>query len=64
MKKKVRFDKIKIGECFKFYGIIYRKRSGYSNNAVQLTGKSYTNRYFWNDDKVIPVTITIKVKEK
>lgn len=63
-KKKVRFDEIKAGECFKYRGIVYRKYSAYGENVAQLTGKTRSPKFFWNDDNVIPVTVTIKVEEK
>lgn len=62
--KKKRFDEIKRGECFKYRGIVYRKYLDYGENVAQLTGKFQSLRFFWSDDNVIPVTVTIKVKEK
>lgn len=61
---KKRFDEIKVGEYFKYYGTVYRKHHLYNGMADQLTGKFNSNKYFWSDNKVIPVTVTIKVKEK
>lgn len=61
---KKRFDEIKKGECFKYRGIVYRKYLNYGDNVAQLTGKVRSPKFFWDDDNVIPVTVTIKVKEK
>ena len=59
-KTKVRFDEVKIGEYVKYYGCVYLKATGYT--GVNL--KDGYNKYFWDDAKVIPVTVTIKAKEK
>lgn len=59
---KKRFEEIKDGDFFIYYRILYRK--DWSGMASPLTGQNYSNRYFWGDSKVIPVIVTIKVKEK
>lgn len=45
MKKKIEFDKVKIGECFKYYGIVYRKYDYY--DAIQLIGTTCCRRFFF-----------------
>lgn len=62
MKKKVKFNKIKDGEYFKYYSSVYRKGDDYGM-AYPIIGVKQ-RKYFWSDTKVIPVTVTIKVKEK
>lgn len=61
---KKRFDGIEIGEHFKYYNKIYRKYN--YHDAAQIVGKvggDYYSRFFIGEDNVIPVTVTIKVKE-
>lgn len=60
--KKKKFDEIKTGECFKYHGIIYRKYD--YHDAVSLTGKTCYSKFFRGFNNVIPVIVTIKVKEK
>lgn len=60
MKKKVKFDKIKQGEYFKRYRRIYVKTS--FGQAVDI--KNGREIYLYYEENVIPVTVTIKVKEK
>lgn len=60
--KKKRFDEIKVGEYFKYFNKAYRKYD--YHDAVHLTGRTCYSRFFCGADKVIPVTVTIKVKEK
>lgn len=59
-KKKVRFDEIKIGTHFKRSGCIYVKTDMFDTINIK-TGHSI---FIYYSDKVIPVTVTIKVKEK
>ena len=61
-KKKVNYVDIKVGKYFKYYGVVYRKFDPYG--GIPIIGNSTQNRFFWDDTKVIPVTVTIKVKEK
>lgn len=58
-KKKVEFSEIKTGKYFKYYGNIYVKQ--YNFNAVNI--KNGKDLFVCYDAKVIPVTVTIKVKE-
>lgn len=62
--KKKKFEEIKAGEYFKYYGIVYHKHQSSWGGASQIIGKSSYERFFWTNDMVIPVTVTIKVKEK
>jgi len=58
--KKVKFGEIKIGTHFKRYKCIYVKKS--ELNATNIgTGRGV---FVYYSDNVIPVTVTIKVKEK
>lgn len=62
-KKKIKFDEVKVGECFKYHGTACRKKDTYE--AFPLTKKSnLLDRFFFGEENVIPVTVTIKVKEK
>lgn len=62
MKKKVRFNSLKSGEYFTYYGVLYRK--GYSGFAARLAGDGGSCSWFFDDNNVIPITVAIKVKEK
>ena len=63
-KKKIRYDEVKVGEYFKYHAVVYHKHQASWGGASRITGKSSYDRYFWDNDMVIPVTVTIKVKEK
>ena len=56
--KKKKFDEIKVGGHFKYYRSIYIKKDGLS--AVDIE----SGRSIFLPSNVIPVTVTIKVKEK
>ena len=59
MKKKIRFDEIKVGGYFKRYRCIYMK----IDFGAAIDMKSGREIYLYYEDNVIPVTVTIKVKE-
>lgn len=59
-KKKIRFDEIKSKKYFKYYGRTYIKQL----DCFGIDIRNATERYMFSDDNVIPVTVTIKVKEK
>lgn len=58
---KKRFYEVGIGEYFKYYNRLYRKHN--YHDAVLLAKNACYSRFFCGDDNVIPVTVTIKVKE-
>jgi len=58
--KKKRFDEIKGGEYFKYYNSIYIQAAG----GYAINTKNGYERFLFGDANVIPVTVTIKVKEK
>jgi len=59
-KKRIRFDEVKVGEYFKRYKGIYIK----SDELNGINIKTGYNTFVFLCDKVIPVTVTIKVEEK
>lgn len=59
MKKKVRFKEIKEGEYFKHYRHVYIKIDFFNAVDIQIGSE----KHFRCGNKVIPVTVTIKVKE-
>lgn len=58
--KKKRFDEIKIGKYFKYYGNVYVKQY----DCIGINIKNGNDKFMFYADKVIPVIVTIKVKEK
>lgn len=60
-KKKIRFAAVKPGEYFKSHGVVFRK--GHVHGIAACLAGNSIRRFFMGCENVIPVTVTIKVKE-